>query len=211
MTVRSLLVAACLVLCAAFGASEARAQESRFVARVIDGDTLELAGRERVRLIGVDAPENAPAGSPDAILADQATAFVTRLAAGQRVRLELEPGSPHDVYGRTLAYVFLPGGDHLNLEIVRAGHARALTRFPFARIDEFRAAEREARAARRGLWALAGAAPASPGAARGSCVPRARCCRVCERSRACGDACIAESAQCRSGDGCACDAEEVCR
>ena len=54
------------------------------------------------------------------------------------------------VYGRTLAYVYLPDGTFLNAEIIRQGHA--YTQFPFRYLNEFRALEREARAG-RGLWA----------------------------------------------------------
>jgi micrococcal nuclease len=203
----ALLLAGTLALSGAV----ATAQESRFVARVVDGDTIELDGRERVRLIGVDAPEHGAQDSADAAFADQATAFVVRLASGQRVRLEFEPDRRYDAYGRTLAYVFLADGALLNLEIVRAGYAHAYTRFPFERLDQFRAAEREARAERRGLWRLGAAAPAAPSSSRGGCVPRGQCCRVCTGSRACGDACITASATCRSGEGCACDASDVCR
>ncbi len=179
------------------------------MARVVDGDTLELDGRERVRLIGVDAPERASAGSPAAAFAEESTAFAARLVSGQRVRLEFE-SNRRDAYGRTLAYVFLEDGTLLNLEIVRSGHARAYTRFPFERSAEFRAAEREARAGRRGLWRL-DESPAAPARSVRACVPAGQCCRVCRASRACGDACITASGACHTGDGCACDAADVCR
>ena len=41
----------------------------------------------------------------------------------------------------------------LNLEIIERGYGHAYTRFPFSKMEEFRAAERYAREARRGLWA----------------------------------------------------------
>lgn len=43
-----------------------------------------------------------------------------------------------------------------------------------------------------------------------SCVPRDDCCRVCVRSKACGNSCIRRAFQCHQPDGCACDADEVC-
>ena len=58
-----------------------------------------------------------------------------------------------DCYDRLLAYVTLPDGTDLGAEIIRLGYGHAYTRFPFARMDEFRALEREAREAGRGLWA----------------------------------------------------------
>lgn len=41
----------------------------------------------------------------------------------------------------------------LNAEIIRQGYGFAYTKYPFARIEEFRQVEPEARRARRGLWA----------------------------------------------------------
>jgi competence protein ComEC len=74
--------------------------------------------------------------------------------------------------------VFLPDGKLLNAEIIAQGYGHAYTRFPFARMEELLALERQARDGNRGLWgrsgeptvAAAGAvAPAStPSAADGS-------------------------------------------
>jgi len=72
---------------------------------------------------------------------------------GRRVRLVFDPAQTQDRYGRTLAYVYLEDGTFLNAEIIRQGYGFAYTRFPFAYLEEFRALEREARDARRGLWA----------------------------------------------------------
>lgn len=42
------------------------------------------------------------------------------------------------------------------------------------------------------------------------CTPRADCCRVCKKGKACGDSCIQEILTCHKEDGCACDEEDVC-
>ena len=54
---------------------------------------------------------------------------------------------------RTLAYLYLQP-DHLllNAEIIRQGYGFAYTAFPFRMMEQFRAYEREAREAQRGLW-----------------------------------------------------------
>ena len=57
-----------------------------------------------------------------------------------------------DRYGHTLAYAFLGSEVLLNAEIIRHGYGFVYTRFPFARVQEFRELEREAREQRRGLW-----------------------------------------------------------
>lgn len=124
------------------------------VRRVVDGDTLLLDNRERVRLIGVDTPETVRPDHPVERFGPEASAFTKRLAERQRVRLILGQ-ERQDKYGRTLAFVYLADGRLLNEEIIRQGYGHAYIRHPFdtAMMDRFRAAEREARAARRGLWA----------------------------------------------------------
>jgi micrococcal nuclease len=127
------------------------------VTKVIDGDTLIVAGGRRIRLIGVDTPETVHPRRSTEYFGREASAFTRRTAYGKEVRLDYDPanaGSGHrDKYGRTLAYVRLPDGSSLNGEIIRQGYGFAYTRFPFCRLEEFRAYEREASAERRGMWA----------------------------------------------------------
>jgi len=130
------------------------------VTRVIDGDTLDvsISGRtERVRLLGIDAPELPHEGVPGEPFAREATAFVRRLARGQRVTLGPEPGhEDRDRYGRLLRYVTLPDGRCLNVLLVCEGYARLFARDRLARGDELRACEKAARAGGRGLWSRPG-------------------------------------------------------
>jgi micrococcal nuclease len=132
------------------------ASEEAQVARVVDGDTLmvEIAGRlETIRLIGVDTPETVHPNRPVERFGKEASAFTRRLADGKTVRLEPDPeNADRDKYGRLLRYVFLPDGTLLNATIVARGFGHAYTRFPFSRMEEFRALEREARQAGLGLW-----------------------------------------------------------
>jgi len=100
------------------------------VSRVIDGDTLELVGGERVRLIGVDAPElNHPGGR-------EASAFVRELVEGRMVWLEPD-GANRDRFGRLRRYVWLrnPSNTYdtaqirryqLNALLIEHGHARVM-------------------------------------------------------------------------------------
>lgn len=131
------------------------------VERVVDGDTLLLVGRERIRLLGVDAPELRHRGKPGEAYGAEAARYTSERVRGVRVTLhfDLEAGLV-DRYGRTLAYVTLPDGELLNLEIIRAGFAEAYHRLSYEKKREFLTAERDARVARRGLWA--GRRPADP-------------------------------------------------
>lgn len=150
---RALCLASVLLLPTALLAScSSRDSGYRTCVRVVDGDTIVLDGRERVRLIGVDTPETKDPRKPVQYFGKQASLFTERLVEGRRVRLEYDQ-TRKDRYGRTLAYVFLQDGTFVNLEIVRRGYGHAYTKYPFQRMDEFRRAEREARLEGLGLWA----------------------------------------------------------
>lgn len=119
--------------------------ETAVVARVIDGDTIELANGERVRLIGINAPEQGTA------YATEATEQLAAWVEGITVRLEGDV-TPVDRYGRRLAYVFVDER-FINAELVRIGLAQAYPYEPdTTRQDELAAAEATAIAAEIGIW-----------------------------------------------------------
>lgn len=121
------------------------------VTRAVDGDTIVLADKERVRLIGVDTPELHHPRKPVQYYAEEAYRFTQRIVEGKKVRLEYD-WQRRDRYGRLLAYVYLPDGTFLNAELIRQGYGHAYTKYPFKYIDEFRRLEREARETGKGLW-----------------------------------------------------------
>jgi hypothetical protein len=43
-----------------------------------------------------------------------------------------------------------------------------------------------------------------------ACIPAAKCCKICDAGKACGNSCISRSKNCHKGRGCSCDADEVC-
>ena len=120
------------------------------VTKNTDGDTLRLSGIGRVRLIGVDTPE--VYGGVECY-GHEASAFTERvLPPGTRVRYRLGVES-RDRYGRALAYLWLRDGRFFNLMLVDRGYAQVLTIPPNVDYaDRFRAAQRRAREAERGLW-----------------------------------------------------------
>ena len=138
--------------------SFAQPQEFVRVTRVVDGDTIILESGERVRLLGVNAPEvNNPKKSIEAF-GKEATEFTRRMVEGKLVRIEADqPASKKDKHSRILAYVFLQDGTHVNAEIIRQGYGFAESSWPPLKYEyEFRRLEQEAREKRRGLWALVG-------------------------------------------------------
>ena len=122
------------------------------VQRVIDGDTLLLIDRTRVRLIGINTPETKHPDRPVSPLGLEAADYLRGLVEGKDVRLTYDQ-EQLDQYDRVLAYVWL---DQLllNEAIIRAGFSRAQTRFPYrAEMKQrFRLAEQQAREARAGMW-----------------------------------------------------------
>lgn len=115
-------------------------------ARVIDGDTLDIAG-ERIRLFGIDAPEAGQVCQDGAGRAwdcgGHATARLQALALGQ-VRCELRD---QDRYGRLVARC-TAGGTDLAGALVAEGAAFAYERYS----RDYLGAEARARAAGRGIW-----------------------------------------------------------
>lgn len=128
----------------------ANRQEAR-VARVIDGDTVELEGGQRVRYIGVNTPEMNDSRPAIRAWAEKAKEKNRELLEGKKVTLERDV-SETDRYGRLLRYVYLEG-TMVNSELVRLGYAYATSYPPdIKHQDLFTRLEREARGAGRGLW-----------------------------------------------------------
>jgi micrococcal nuclease len=123
------------------------------VERVVDGDTLVLAGGERVRLTGVDAPESVKPGAPVECYGPQASAALKALLDGERVRLEDDVETTDD-FGRRLAWVFRASdGAFVNAGLIRDGFAVRFRNTPNQRYTgELIDAERQARREGAGLW-----------------------------------------------------------
>ncbi len=148
----STTVIAFAVLIVALAVCAAARAEWATVARVNDGDTFVLADGRRVRLIGVDAPEIDHERRIAEPCGFEAREAVRRMVEGGRVRLALDRET-RDRYGRVLAYVYLEDGAMVNAELLRGGLAMVLYRQPnVTHHGTFLDIQREAMAARRGLW-----------------------------------------------------------
>ena len=155
-----------LAVTAWLAAPPVHAQAPHDVLRVVDGDTVILGEIGTVRLIGVDTPETKDPRKPVQYYGIEASAFLQSMLSGQSVRVEYDH-QRRDKYQRTLAYLYLRDGTFVNREIIRQGYGHAYLTYPFAYAEDFRAAEREAREAERGLWGqspakAAQAAPVEP-------------------------------------------------
>jgi micrococcal nuclease len=130
------------------------------VTHVVDGDTIDVeladGSDETVRYIGIDTPETVKPGTPVECGGPRAHDVNERLVDGRTVMLRFDE-ERRDVYGRLLAYVYLPrlGGRPLfvNAELARRGLARTLTIPPndsFAPLFDRLATRAGVRG--RGLW-----------------------------------------------------------
>lgn len=122
------------------------------VTRVVDGDTIKFENGETVRYIGIDTPETVDPRRAVGCFGKEASDKNKELVLGKEVRL-VKDVSETDTYKRLLRYVYVED-IFVNEYLVREGFARASSYPPDVRHgDLFRDAEREAREAKRGLWA----------------------------------------------------------
>jgi micrococcal nuclease len=127
------------------------------VARVIDGDTVELANGERLRYIGVDTPEMNASDPTQRGLAESAKRVNRGLVEGRELTVELGV-EQRDHYGRLLGYVWADGV-FVNGALMAGGFAQVMTIAPNVQHAEyFRALGAQAREANRGLWRVEAAA-----------------------------------------------------
>ncbi len=116
---------------------------------VIDGDTICLPSGERVRYIGIDAPERRESYYEEAKRANQ------ELIEGKGIKLE-EDVTDSDRYGRLLRYVYADD-TFVNAELVRQGYALVYRRGKFQDnkyYNVLKEAADEAAEERRGIWSL---------------------------------------------------------
>lgn len=132
------------------GGGNACGPSSATVERVVDGDTLEIGGGEKVRLLMVNAPEIT--SGKNECYGIEARDFAVQMVQGKTVKLGYDKQC-RDIYNRLLAWVEVEGRD-LNLTLVERGYACVLYIPPNgeARRSEFGNAEAEAQLAHRGLW-----------------------------------------------------------
>jgi micrococcal nuclease len=136
---------------------EAAPITSATVTRVVDGDTVVLAvggTDERVRLIGVDAPESVAPNVPQQCFgAEAAAALGELLATGTEVRV-VRDAEARDRYDRLLLYLYRSADDlFVNRWLVEAGFADAISYEPnVAHEAELNQAKATAVAGGIGLW-----------------------------------------------------------
>ena len=123
----------------------AQSQKS-IVSRIIDGDTFETNSGEKVRLVGINAPEISD------IYGEEAKKYLSELISEKEIDLITDKISNNqDRYNRSLRYVYLNGID-INKKMISEGYAVAYLKFKFEKLEDYRNEQLLAMKADRGMW-----------------------------------------------------------
>jgi micrococcal nuclease len=129
--------------------------QTAVVERIVDGDTfigILNRKRERIRIIGIDAPESvAPRRPVDCYGPESAKRLKTLLPTDSLVTLTAEPKTSRDRYGRLLRYVLADNQD-VGALMIEGGYARHYNKFTHPRQSEYAYLETTAREYSVGLW-----------------------------------------------------------
>src|SRR5437764_6578928 len=123
------------------------AGQSAPVADVVDGDTIKASvnGKtETIRLIGLDTPETKDPASPVQCYGPEATQRAHQLLDGKTVKVEQDSTQDtRDVYGRLLAYVWLPDDRMFEQVMISEGfgHEYTYNNRPYRYQPELKAAQ----------------------------------------------------------------------
>ena len=128
------------------------------VIKVVDGDTIDIEINnvsERLRLIGINTPEIVDPRKAVECFGKEASNKAKEILNNSNVRIEADDKSGNrGKYGRLLRYVFLEDGTNFNKLMISEGYAYEYSYdVSYKYQDEFKQAEKEAREAKKGLWA----------------------------------------------------------
>ena len=122
--------------------------------KVVDGDSLALAGGEKIRLIGVNTPEFGKRGASPQPGAEKARDFVEDFLADDEVYYRVGQ-EPRDRYQRLLAHVYNSAGENLAQALLAEGHGWHVVIPPnHSQAGCLSVAEQKARESSLGVWAL---------------------------------------------------------
>jgi endonuclease YncB( thermonuclease family) len=126
------------------------------VVKVSDGDTVQGETPEgtklKIRLYGIDAPEVAHGKIPGQPMGKESLIVLKNKVLNKNVKIDLLDVDRH----RRIVALLWMGSRNINLEMVKEGYAEAYREYlKDPHRLSFMEAEREARTAKKGIWALA--------------------------------------------------------
>ncbi len=141
--------------------------------RVNDGDGLivkDISGnnKEEIRFLGIDAPESKRCqkllqDERETHLPGQLLLMLGRLSLnflielippGTKLTVKTENKDPLDIYGRTLAYVYLPDGRCTNEILVSEGYAKPYSRYYCNELTNYQILNMKAKNEKKGLYGV---------------------------------------------------------
>lgn len=143
------------------------------IARVVDGDGLIATNlfnnkEEEIRLLGIDAPELKKcrkliqdekvthlAGEFLMHLGKLSYQYLIKIASiDEPITLVMEQDNHTDLYGRTLAYVYLNNGRCLNEILIKEGYAKPFDKYYCNKLAEYQVLHVKAKIERKGLYSI---------------------------------------------------------
>lgn len=122
--------------------------ETAVVSRVIDGDTFEIESGEKIRLIGINAPEISD------FFGVESKCFLENVLLSKQVELVEDPlSTKYDRYQRKLCYVYIDGID-MNAKMINEGYAFAYLKFKFSKSKEYEELQVFAMKNNKGIWGV---------------------------------------------------------
>ena len=116
------------------------------VIRIIDGDTFETVSGEKVRMIGINAPEISD------IFGVEAKEHLKNLIENEYITLIGDQlSNDKDMYQRLLRYVYLNGVD-INKKMIDDGFAFAYLKYKFSKSAEYKLAQLQSKENLLGIW-----------------------------------------------------------
>ena len=144
-----------------------------FLSYVNDGDGLIVEnlsgkGKEEIRFLGIDAPELKPCRklNQDERETHIAGGLLIKLGwlsfnylkdlvpYGTKLSIRMEKANDVDLYGRTLAYVYLPDGKCLNEIMIAEGYAKPYSRFYCCELTNYQILNMKAKNEKKGLYEI---------------------------------------------------------
>ncbi|MDS1031752.1 thermonuclease family protein [Porphyromonadaceae sp. NP-X] len=150
-----------------------RINNSQILIKAVDGDGVILKNildnsEEEIRFLGIDAPEikqcrkliqdereTHMAGQLLMMLGRQSFNFLIELIPpGTKLAVKTESKESSDIYGRTLAYVYLPDGRCVNEIMIAEGYAKPYSRFYCSELTNYQILNMKAKNEKKGLYGV---------------------------------------------------------
>ena len=149
-TVRLIFIT--LFVAALAGPAIAADRQKAFVTEVVSGDTVKLRGGKTLKYANIQAPPLQSKLPAVRAYGEASLAFNKSLV--DQKEIEIEWGNRlRDEQNNLLGFVFLGDGRFVNLEMLKAGHARSTVKAPNLKYAaDFRKSDMRARRGQLGLW-----------------------------------------------------------